>query len=99
MKLAVKDMTTKHQEIKEFMMKVEASSDYFIHKIAEGLNSYILEFIRNAKYSKALAHSDEIEFDKAMPFLKAYANNNISSPTKKYLISKSNKTNQNEDEE
>lgn len=35
MKLAVKDMTTKHDEIKEFMLKVESSSDYFIHKIAE----------------------------------------------------------------
>lgn len=34
MKLAVKDMTTKHEEIKEFMLKVESSSDYFTHKIA-----------------------------------------------------------------
>lgn len=33
-----------------------------------------------------------------MPFLKAYANNNVASPTKKFLISKSNKTNQIEDE-
>lgn len=51
---------------------------------------YNLEFIRNAKYSKALAHSDEIEIDHNMLFLKQYANNNISSPTKKYLVSKSN---------
>lgn len=58
MKLAVKDMTTKHEQIKEFMMKVEASSDYFIHKIAEGTHTNMLEFIRNAKYSKALARSD-----------------------------------------
>jgi hypothetical protein len=34
MKLAVKDMTSKHEEIKEFMLKVETSSDYFTHKIA-----------------------------------------------------------------
>lgn len=48
------------------------------------------EFIRNAKYAKALAHSDEIEIDHSMPFLKQYANNNIASPTKKYLVSKAN---------
>ncbi len=36
MKLAVKDMTTKHEQIKQFMLKVEASSDYFIHTTAEG---------------------------------------------------------------
>lgn len=51
-------MTTKHQQIKDFMLKVEASSDYFIHKIAEGTAFDMVEFIRNAKYSKALAHSD-----------------------------------------
>jgi hypothetical protein len=36
MKLAVKEMTTMHEEIKEFMLKVETSSDYFIHTTAEG---------------------------------------------------------------
>lgn len=34
MKLAVKDMTTKHDQIKEFMLKLESSSNYFIHKIS-----------------------------------------------------------------
>jgi hypothetical protein len=36
MKLAGKDMTTKHTEIKEFMVQVQRSSNYLTHKIAEG---------------------------------------------------------------
>lgn len=36
MKLAGKEMTTMHAAIKDFMLKLEASPDYFIHKIAEG---------------------------------------------------------------
>lgn len=36
MKLAGKEMTTMHTAIKDFMLKLEASPDYFIHKIAEG---------------------------------------------------------------
>ena len=36
MKLAGKDMSSRQKEIAEFMKRVEASSDYFTHKIAEG---------------------------------------------------------------
>jgi hypothetical protein len=36
MKLAGKDMTTRHVEIKEFMVEVQRSSNYLTHKIAEG---------------------------------------------------------------
>ena len=36
MKLAGKEMTTMQPAIKQFMLKLEASPDYFIHKIAEG---------------------------------------------------------------
>jgi hypothetical protein len=35
MKLVGIEMTTKHEVIKRFMLRVEASSDYFTHKIAE----------------------------------------------------------------
>ena len=63
MKLTQKDMTTKHSEIKEFMMKLEASRDYFINKIATGTSFRYLEFICNAKYGKALASSGEIVVD------------------------------------
>lgn len=37
MKLAGKDMSSRQKEIGEFMKRVETSSDYFTHKIAEGI--------------------------------------------------------------
>ena len=58
MKLTQVNMTTKHTEIKEFMKKLEVSSNYFINKIASGNINHILEFICNAKYGKALACSN-----------------------------------------
>lgn len=36
MKLTELEMTTKHADIKEFMLKLEASNDLFIHKVATG---------------------------------------------------------------
>lgn len=36
MKIAGKDMSNRQREIGEFMKRVETSSDYFTHKIAEG---------------------------------------------------------------
>jgi len=41
MKLAGKDMTTKHSEIKEFMHQVQRSTNYLTHKIAEGTSQSI----------------------------------------------------------
>ena len=41
MKLAGKGMSSKQQQIGEFMRRVETSSDYFTHKIAEGTLLYI----------------------------------------------------------
>lgn len=58
MKLTEVDMTTKHSEIKEFMLKIESNNDFFIHKIASGILYIDLEFICNAKYGKALAYSN-----------------------------------------
>ena len=58
MKLTQVNMTTKHTEIKEFMKKLEVSSNYFINKIASGNINTILEFICNAKYGKALSCSN-----------------------------------------
>ena len=40
------------------MRKLEASSNYFIHKIASGIPPSYLEFICNAKYGLALACSN-----------------------------------------
>lgn len=37
MKIAGKDMSNRQKEIGEFMKRVETSSDYFTHKIAEGI--------------------------------------------------------------
>lgn len=48
------------------------------------------EYITNAKYSKALARSDEIEIDYQAAFLRQYANNSAASPGKKFLVSKAN---------
>lgn len=36
MKLTKVEMTTKHAEIKDFMLKLESSNDYFINKVASG---------------------------------------------------------------
>lgn len=41
MKLTELEMTTKHPEIKDFMLKLEANNDLFIHKIATGIVSLI----------------------------------------------------------
>lgn len=83
MKLAVSEMTTRHPQIKDFMLRVEASPNYQTHKAGE-------EFIRNAKYGRALAEADQLVPDH-MPFLAAYAHAHLSSPTRrKYLISKTN---------
>ena len=72
------------------MRRVEASSDYFTHKIAEGTSLQEIELTVNAKYCKALARSDELTLDHHFSFLKDYLENNISTPNKKYLVSKSN---------
>ena len=37
MKLTEINMTTKHEEIKEFMRKLEGNSDYAIQKLASGI--------------------------------------------------------------
>ena len=44
-------MTSKHEEIKKFLLKVESQPFYSVHKCGE-------EFIRLAKYSKALYASN-----------------------------------------
>ena len=64
------------------MIKVESQQNYFIHKLGE-------EFIRMAKYSKALYSSQELIFDPKMKFLTTYIENNYEDPPKKYLLSKS----------
>lgn len=79
MKLSVVDMTTRHEDIKKFVRKVEAHSDYFIHKTGEGTSPAILEFIRMAKYSKALYNSAELHFDRKMPFLNAYVEEHLAA--------------------
>ena len=37
MKLAVRDMTTRHNEIKALMVRVEGSSDFLTHSLASGM--------------------------------------------------------------
>jgi hypothetical protein len=36
MKLSGKDMTSKHDQIKKYLLKVEGNYNYFIHKTGEG---------------------------------------------------------------
>ncbi len=42
-----------------------------------------------AKYARALAISNDLEFDPHMSFLKSYAEKNVTSSSKKFLISRS----------
>jgi hypothetical protein len=41
MKLSGKDMTSKHEDIKSYLLKVEGNYNYFIHKTGEGTLSKI----------------------------------------------------------
>lgn len=46
-----------------------------------------LEFIRLAKYSKALYNSSEITYENGMPFLKNYVNN-FEAKQRVFMVSK-----------
>lgn len=75
-------MTSRHNEIKGYLKKLESQQNYFVHKLGE-------EFIRMAKYSKALCSSQDITFDPKMKFLAGYIDRNYEDPPKNFLLSKS----------
>jgi len=58
--------------------------------------SLYIELIRTAKYATALAHSDDIQLDTNMTFLRGYVEANSDFTPKKYLVSKSNSRNERE---
>lgn len=58
--------------------------------------SKYIELIRTAKYATALAHSDDLQLDSNMSFLRGYVEANSDFSPKKYIVSKSNSRNDRE---
>lgn len=57
---------------------MEGNYNYFIHKTGEGTYfcDYILEFIRMARYSRALTSNNDIMVSHNLPFLVDYMEKN-----------------------
>lgn len=50
----------------------------------------MIELIVNGRYCRALARAEELTLDHRFSFLKDYLENNVNTPNRKYLVSRSN---------